>query len=416
MEAGCGQIMINPREALDLVLRTAQRRAPESMPPAECCGLVSARDILAERGYPFFSFSAVDGYAVRVEDLKTAGPKHPVTLPVMHEVRAAAGDPLELKPGCTVRIMTGGAVPEGAGAVVMREDTAETEFNATFFAPVKPGLHINREGEEIKPSELLCPAGTRLNPPMIGLLVTLGLDGIEVYPPPSAAVLTTGDELVEPGQPLSHGQIYDSVTPMFSSALRSAGVGKVISYRSPDDPETLYANVSHAVCHADILLTVGGVSMGDYDLMSGVFSRAEVDKVFWKVAQKPGKPLYFGKTGGKPVFGLPGNPASAMVCFNLYVLPAIRQMMGWRDPAPRWIEGVLNEPVENPERRVSFVRGDFSLNGEGRYLLQRSGRQGSYMLGSFALSRALIELPVGPVALERGNRVRFLPHYWGPLL
>jgi molybdopterin molybdotransferase len=407
-----GRALISPQEALELVLSTTGKGEPERLSLEECGGLVCAVDIHAERAWPFFSFSAVDGYAVRVADITDASAGNPVSLTVSGEVRAAAGEKAMLSPGSAMRVMTGGALPDGAEAVVMREETREEKSSVTFFAPARPGQHINREGEELTAGTLLVKAGSILSPPAIGLLATLGHERIPVYPPPAVSVLTTGDELVPPGAQLSHGQIYDSIAPMLSAALRAAGVKKIETCRCTDDPETLIKSFSACLERSDIVLTVGGVSMGDYDHLGGVFERAGVKKVFWKVAQKPGKPLYFGHCDSKLVFGLPGNPAAALACFSLYALSAIRCFMGRSEPAPRWRQGVLIEGIENRETRVNFMRGDYTLNDRGEYELRRAGGQVSYMLGSYAASSVLLEIPAGPVRLESGACVRFLPHYW----
>jgi len=404
--------LITPREALELVLSATGKGKPELLSLEECGGLVCAEDTQAARAYPFFSFSAVDGYAVRVADIADAAADNPVSLPVSGEVRAAAGELSVLPPGSAMRVMTGAMLPQGAEAMVMREDTREDKSSVTFYSPARPGQHINRAGEELTAGTLLVKGGSLLTPPALGLLATLGYDRIPVYPPPAVTVLTTGDELVPPGAKLSHGQIYDSIAPMLSAALQAAGVKKVETSRCQDDPEALYRAFSVCLGRSDIVLTVGGVSMGDYDHLGTVFERAGVEKVFWKVSQKPGKPLYFGRCGGKLVFGLPGNPAAALVCFSLYVLSTVRRFMGRAECAPCWLHGTLAEAVENREARVNYMRGDYILNDRGEYELRRAGGQVSYMLGSYAVSRALLEIPAGPVRLECGARVRFLPHFW----
>jgi len=399
-----------------MVLRTARRAEPEDCPLEDCAGLVCAGDIPAGRDYPFFSFSSMDGYAVRVADLEHASSEAPVSLPLAGEKRAAAGAPPELPPGATLRVMTGAAVPGGAEAVVMREQTREGESEITFFGPAVMGANINRAGEEIAAGVHLLDAGTVLTPPALGLLATLGHRTVSVYPPPKVGLLTTGDELVAPGGDLLPGQIYDSIAPMLSAALRAAGVFRIEARRCPDDPAALQAAFSGLLERSDMVLTVGGVSMGDYDHLVQVFESAGVEKIFWKVAQKPGKPLWFGRAGRKLVFGLPGNPASALVCFSLYALSAVRSFIGLRECGPRWLEGTLAQAVENREARVNFMRGDYAPDSAGGYAVQPARGQVSYMLGSFAASRALLEIPSGPLRLERGARVRFLPHFWGERL
>jgi molybdopterin molybdotransferase len=404
--------MISPREAIELVLRTAQNGAPEQIPLDRACSLVAARDVTAPEGYPFFPFSARDGYAVRSGDLERASAENPVILPLAGVIRAGSGEQVDLPPGSTLRIMTGAGLPRGADAVVQREEADETAVSACFFRPVVPGSYINPAGAEIKPGDLLWPAGHSLNPAVLGLLATFGMTSAEVIPPPRVTLITSGDELIEPGTARSFGQVYDSVSPMLRVLLGGHGVRDIHPLRCPDDREELFRAVSGGLESSGILITVGGVSVGDYDLMVNVMARAAVETIFWQVAQKPGKPLFFGRRGNTLVFGLPGNPAGALVCCLLYVLPSLLKMMGHARPAPNWHRGKLAEKMENLENRVSFVRGKVTRDEKGEYLLAHCGGQGSYMLSSFAVSDALIELPRGPAILKEGERVRFLPHFW----
>ena len=401
--------MLTPSQAIKLVLDTAGKGRAVERPLEEACFLVAAKDIIAEQAYPYFSYSSMDGYAVHSADLARASGDEPVTLPLAGEIRTAAGEPLMLPVGQAVRIMTGGPVPEGCDAVVQREDVAEGDDSVTFYGPVAEGNFINLEGEEIAPGNILWPAGEMLNPAAVGLLATLGISSVEVYPAPSVFTLTTGDELVAPGGPRGYGEIYDSVTPMLASAFRAAGIGRISSKRCKDDPGLLYDALSRAVSEFDIIVTVGGVSMGDYDFVGEVAARAGVEKVFWKVSQKPGKPLYFGRKGDRLIFGLPGNPAAALACFHLYIKPALRSIMGFSAPGPEWRNGTLALEMENKTDRTNFLRVVARKDSQGGYLLEQAGGQSSYMLSSFSRANALAQLPPGPVKLGAGETVQFTP-------
>ncbi|HUU26923.1 MAG TPA: gephyrin-like molybdotransferase Glp [archaeon] len=404
--------MLTPSQAIEKVIQTAQYGSPRETPLEECCFLVAARDIVADSGYPFFSYSAMDGYAVRSHDLEGASSSKPVALPLAGEIRTSGGEKVSLPHGRTMRIMTGGALPEGADAVVKREDVKEGESAVTFSSPARKGSFINRQGEEIKQGEVLQPAGRIINPAALGLLATLGVTVVPVYPPPKVSLITTGDELLRVGSPRGCGQIYDSISPMLGAALKRAGVEKVSTCRCKDDPVFLQELISRAAERSDLVVTAGGVSVGDYDYICAVMENLGVEKIFWRVAQKPGKPLFFGRKESRLFFGLPGNPASAMVCFLLYVLPAVRKIMGYPDPGPRWQEGRLACAIENKDWRTHFMRGRVSEDSQGGFLLEKAGDQASYMLSSFAQSNALLELPPGPVQCEAGAKIRFVSHFW----
>ena len=404
--------MLQPREALGKVLESTQSSASVLAPLAEACSLVTAEEVVSPAAYPFFSNSSMDGYAVRSVDLKGASADEPVILPLAGEVRAASGETLRLPPGRTIRIMTGGALPEGADAVVKREDVKEAQGRITFYRAVDPGSSINRQGEEIAAGTVLWPAGRRINPAALGLFASQGIDRVNVFPAPKVSLVTTGDELVEVGSSRTGGQIYDSISPMLVSCLEQAGAGIAGVLRCGDDLNALSGTIQEALKESDITITVGGVSMGDYDLVLRCLEQLGVERMFWKVAQKPGKPLFFGKSGRKLVFGLPGNPASSLVCYLLYVLPAIRQMMGYPEPGPFWYQGRLAADVSNNDSRTFFARGIYVPEHPGGYRLETALGQSSYMLSSFAGANALIELPPGPVTLEAGRKADFTPLSW----
>ena len=308
--------------------------------------------------------------------------------------------------------MTGGVLPEGADAVVKREDVKEGRSDITFYHAAEAGSFINHRGEEIAEGAVLWPAGRRIDPAALGLFASLNIDRVKVFPAPKVSLVTTGDELVEVGAPRTGGQIYDSISPMLVSCLQQAGAGIARVLRCADELSVLSETVRAAYRESDITITVGGVSMGDYDLVLRCMEELGVERVFWKVAQKPGKPLFFGKGDGKLVFGLPGNPASALVCYLLYVLPAIRKMMGYSEPGPLWYQGRLTRKVSNTDTRTCFARGSYALESNGGYRLETARGQSSYMLSSFAGANALIELPPGPATLAAGQTADFTPIHW----
>ena len=399
--------LLSPERALELVLESVPAGLPVNTPLVSACRHVAAGDVAAPEAYPWFSFSAMDGYTVAAEDIALASAANPVSLPVQAEIRAGETKKIALERGKTLRIMTGAALPEGADSVVPREVVGEEGDRAVFSAPTEAGKYINRAGEEIPTGEVVWKAGEVLTPAAVGLLASLGLDSVPVYPRPVVALVSTGDELVTPGEDRCYGQIYDSLTPALSCALADEWTFDIHQYRCPDDRESLYAVLSLALDKCDLLLVAGGVSAGDYDFTLPVFGRLGVRRIFHGVDQKPGKPLFFGMKDEKPVFGLPGNPASALVCFHLYVKPAIRRFAGFAAPGPAWENGRLAERMENREKRTNFVRALARESADG-WQVSAAGLQNSYMLVSFARANALLRLPPGPLSLAKGKEIEFL--------
>ena len=405
--------LITPGRALELVSGNVGPLGAEECPLAGAAFRYAAEDIAASEAYPWFSFSAMDGFAVASGELATASPDSPVVLPVSDEIPAGDTRKLALAPGTVMKIMTGAPLPEGADAVVMKEVVTESGRKAKFAAPVPAWRDVNRAGEEIRVGRVLVAKGQRLAPPVVGLLAAMGIVKVRVHGRPRVAVIATGDELVPPGGERTHGRIYDSVSPMLSAALSGWGAAGVELRRCGDDETLLRDQVAQAMENAEIVLTVGGVSVGDYDFAVPAMVGAGFKQVFHGVRQKPGKPLFFGVTdNGKCAFGLPGNPASALVSTALYVRRALEIMAGSLDPAPRSLQAVAGAELINRTDRTQFIRVVARVRDDGITECEAAGGQGSYMLSSFAASDALAELPPGPMTLPAGEPVTVYPLNW----
>jgi molybdopterin molybdotransferase len=405
--------LLTPAQALALVRGHVCPLSVVELPLGEAAFHAAAGDITASEAYPWFSFSAMDGYAVRAAELAGASEGAPVILPVAGEIPAGDTRLHTLEPGTTLRIMTGAPLPAGADAVVRREVVNESGGQAVFRAPVAVWTAVNRAGEEIAPGTLLAAEGKRLLPPALGLLAALGVNRVRVYRRPRVAIISTGDELVPPGAQRGHGQIFDSVTPMLEAALAAWGVAGVRSVRCGDNESALRQAIAAALDQADVVLTIGGVSVGDYDFTLPALESVGIRQVFHGIAQKPGKPLFYGTTPtGKLAFGLPGNPASAMVCAALYVRLALELLAGVREPEPQPVRAVAGEELINKTGRTQFVRVVSRLGAAGVLECRAAGGQSSYMLGSFAAAAALAELPPGPVTIPRGEPVTIYPLGW----
>jgi molybdopterin molybdotransferase len=398
--------MIEFEEARALVLSALKTRPPESVRLTEALGRTLAQDIKARENIPPFTKATMDGYAVRAEDIRAAGRDNAVELDVLEDLPAGRVSRKSVGRGQAVRIMTGAPLPKGADAVVMVEDTEKSGGRVKVRREVKPGTSIGQAGEDLKKSELVLERGAVIGPAETGLLAAAGLARVCVVRRPKLAVIATGDEIVEPGERKAAGQIRNSNGPaLLALALRTGADAKYLGI-ARDRSSSLRAKLARAK-GADILVLTGGVSVGDYDLVRDELRTAGVKPVFWQVRIKPGKPVFFGRRGSQLVFGLPGNPASAMVTFLLFVQPAIERLLGRKKPGPTGGRAVLTEDVVLKPGRTQFLRG--VLDAEGAVLkVAPYPDQKSGVLRSMARSRVLIVVQADVSHLEKGRDVEIL--------
>jgi molybdopterin molybdotransferase len=417
--------MISVEEALERILSYASVLEPEEKPILDALGQVLAEDVFASFDIPPLDNSAMDGYALQAASTVGASPAAPVELRVVGELAAGYIFEGEVTPGTAVRIMTGAPVPKAADAVVPFEDTEEAVHGAPRTArrldevvrilrEARPGDNIRRAGEDIHEGQRVLAEGVVLRPAEIGMLASVGRTTAKVIRRPVVAVLSTGDELVEVGQPLPPGRIYDSNSYSVAALIqRYGGIPEVLGI-APDTVEALVAKIRQGL-DADMLLTSAGVSRGDYDIVKDVLAReGEID--FWTVAMKPGKPLAFGlfRSGQRriPHIGLPGNPVSSMVSFELFARPAILKMMGktnWQKPV---IRAVARERIVNRnDPRRYFARCIVSEEG-GRYYASLTGPQGSGILSSMAAANALTVIPEDVDVVEPGDEITVMMLDW----
>jgi molybdopterin molybdotransferase len=388
-------------DAIAHVVDRCRPLPPRPVPVSDAAGLVLGDDVVATEAVPPFTNTAMDGYAVRAADTEGA----PVTLPVVAEV--AAGHPADrpLRPGEAMRIFTGAPVPDGADAVVMVERTERVDDGRAvrIDVTVPPGHHLRGAGEDLKPGERLFGTGDELTPARVGVLASLGVDRVVAHPRPRVGVLSTGDELVTGPAPLRPGQIRDSNRPTLLALVTEAGFEPVDLGCAPDDELAIAAAIEQGAATCDAVLSSGGVSMGDIDLVKVVLDR--MGEMRWmQVAIRPAKPLAFGlvaRPSGEPVpvFGLPGNPVSSMVSFALFARPGLRRLAG--HPAERLhlprLPAVAAEPLaRRPDGKVHFVRVVARADpGGGPLRVRSAGGQGSHQLGAMARADALAVLPDG---------------------
>jgi molybdopterin molybdotransferase len=401
--------LVSVEEHRDRVLSAITPLPAFDQPLMEALGLAAAEDVHAEVALPGFDNSAMDGYAVCHADVAGAGEESPVHLPVVGEIGAGQATVLAMSPGTAVKIMTGAPVPTGADSVVPYEWTDRGVAKVVITQAPELGQHVRPAGQDVAVGDLLVERGTVLGPRHLGLLAAVGRASVSSRPRPRVVVISTGSELREPGTALGHDSIYDGNSFLLAAAARQAGA---IAYRVgivSDQPRAFMDALSDQLVRADLVITSGGVSMGDYDVVKEAL--APLGSVwFGGVAMQPGKPQGFGTIGDDavPIVTLPGNPVSSYVSFEQFVLPAIRKLMG-RTPYTRpEADAVLTHAMPSPAGRRQYARGTLSVV-DGHLAVTPVGTQGSHMIGDLAESDALIVVPESVTSVEAGETVTVLP-------
>ncbi len=370
---------------------------------ADALGLVIGDDIVSDVEVPSFPNSAMDGYAVHASDLADARLHEPVTLPVTGEIAAGADHLPEVAPGTCVRIMTGAPMPPGADAVAAVETTSTTPEGVAFHRPSEPGTHVRGPGEDLRPGQPLVTAGRRLSPADVGLLAVAGVTRVTCIPQPRVVVLSTGDELVPAADTPGPGQIRDANGPMLAALVRATGAVPFSAGIIRDDRKALMYAFDTNLGHADLIICTGGASAGTRDLIPDVIgSLGTVETA--KVAMKPGMPQIRGRIAGCPVIGLPGNPVSAFVSFEVFARPAIRRLQGRRDVKRPTVQARLAEPISAPPGKRGYTRVRMSREGGG-WVATPTGHQGSHVITSIALADGLALVPEHITEVPAGDTV-----------
>jgi len=392
--------LLSIEDALAHVLARAQPLEVESVLLADCRGRVLLEEARAAVDLPPFASSAMDGYAVRAADT-------PGRLELVGRVAAGRPAGRSLEQGQAMGIATGGAVPDGADAVVPIELVVDTDNGIHIEASAKAGDHVRPVGGDVLEGAAILEAGTRLGPAQLGAAAAAGVASLRCARRPRVTVLSTGTELRRPGAELGPGEIYESNSVMLVAALAVEGAEVDVLDSVADDPGAHRAAIEYGLA-GDLLVTSGGVSVGPHDLVRSVERELGVEEVFWRVAVKPGKPVAFGTRGRTLVFGLPGNPVSALVGFELFVRPALRGLQGERSPGPRYAYGSLGAPLRRNGARDELVRARTRTGGT-EVVLDPVAGQDSHMIVRAAAADALVLVPLGVGELGAGERVRYLP-------
>ncbi len=401
-----GEGLATVDETRDRVLSTVLPLSPLQLALTEATGCVLAEDIVADHDLPAFPSSAMDGFAIRAADGAEASPTAPVELKVVG--RAVIGR----RPGVTVgvheavRIVTGAPIPAGADAVVPVENTESTADLVQILEAPEPGRHVRPAGEDVRSGVVLAERGRRLGAPELGLLAIAGVATPLVHPRPRVVVLSTGDELIPPTETPEYGQVRDSNAYTIFGALRDAGAIPVMAGIVRDDPASLKETVTDHLIQADAFISSGGVSAGDRDVVKAAFlSRGDI--AFYKVAMQPGMPQGFGHVEGKPYWGLPGNPVSVFVSFELFVRPALLKMMGRTELDRPEVTARLTADVSGPKGKAQFARVLVRRSGEG-WEAEPTGGRGSNLISTVARANGLAVIPAGTATAPAGSSVRVI--------
>jgi molybdopterin molybdotransferase len=373
----------------------------------DAVGLNICEDIVATINLPRFDNSAMDGYAVRAEDVADASQDAPLSLPVVGEIAAGKAAVHRLSPSTAMKIMTGAPVPLGADAIVPYENSDRGESDVKIFAPSAVGQHVRRIGEDIKAGTRLYKEGDHLGPRDIGVLAGIGLDKVKVRPRPRVVVISTGSELVDPGLELSNEQqIFDSNSYLLAAATKAAGADVFRVGQVSDDHDALKQLIGDQLLRADLILTTGGVSQGDFDIVKAVMPEMGACD-FAQVAMQPGKPQGFGLIGHDrvPMIMLPGNPVSAFVSFEAFVRPVIRKLMGARPYVRSGVKCQAGHDMNSIPGRLQLARGIISAGRSGDWKVDLAGGHGSHLLADLARSNALVILPEDTQFVAAGQDV-----------
>lgn len=395
--------MIELEEALEIILSQVKLVSSEKIDILSSLSRTLAEDVYADFDIPGFDRAAMDGYAVLSKDTNSASKKKPVILEVIANVPAGYSTEKVVKNGRAVRIMTGAPMPKGADAVIMVEDTEKEKEEVKIFRKVTCQENVSFAGEDVKRGELILSQGSLIRPAEVAMLASLGKENVLVKIKPRVAIISTGDELVEVGRTLQKGEIYDSNSyALFSQVLSSGGEPHRLGI-ARDKRENLLARIKEGLSY-QLLLLSGGVSVGDYDLVTDALRKAGVKMLFWKVAVKPGKPTFFGVRKGTLVFGLPGYPVSSMVNFENLVRPAIFSMLGRDDWQRIRVKAILEKAVSSRGRRKKIIRAKLVKKGD-KYLAVPATSQESSVLKSMVWADSFLILPKEVERIEKGEEV-----------
>jgi len=395
---------ISLEEALDILLKENNQTEPIHVPLLDSLGSVLAEDIVSDMNMPPFNKSPLDGYAVRAEDIQGASQETPVTLQVIDFVPAGHVSSQKLEKGEAIRIMTGAKIPEGADVVVRFEDTEFTDKEVKIYTPLCSNSNISKLGEDMKIGDIVMKKGMPIDAPEIGILATLGKSFVQVYRKPRVAILPTGDELVDIQEVLTDGKIRNSNSYTIAAQIKKIGAKPLMLGICDDGIEAIKEKLKSALSWADIIITTGGVSVGDCDLVKEAFQQVGAEMLFWRVRMKPGTPIAVAKYENKLLFGLSGNPAAAYITFEQFVRPIILKKMGREKYKLMKVESILESSFSKISNQNRFVRAN-TYYRDGKYYTQFPSKHSSGVLSSLSGTNSLFYIPSGTGPYKEGQNI-----------
>ena len=370
----------------------------------EAAGRIVCQDIQSSINLPPFDKSPLDGYALQAEDTKQASPSRPAILEVVEEVRAGYVPQNKVTPGTAIKVMTGAPIPEGADVVIKYEDVRREKNALKLFYPLAAGSNLIQAGEDVVQGETIAGKGALLTPPLVGLLAAVGVASVPVFEKVKIAIVSTGDELLDPSEALRPGKIYNSNLHGLSAACLQLGTEPVAMGVVADEKEAVASRIGQALAAADLVITTGGVSVGDFDVVPETLQRMGAHCLFWKIDMKPGSPLIAAIHNHKLIIGLSGNPAAAFITFDLIVVPLIRKMMGYNKYLAPKISALLADNFTKASDQRRFLRAKIKKNNGVPYA-KLTGQQSNGVLKSMVGCNALIDVPAGSGPLKAGQEV-----------
>ncbi len=396
--------MISVAQAKKIISQEMTPLRKEIRSLGEALGYVLAEDIRAPLSLPIADNSAMDGFVLKAADTRGASFKNPVFLKIKGAIRAGDGgnEPLDARE--CLRIMTGALVPKGADTVLRKEDARIKDGYLAVSQALSQGNHVRLSGEEIKKGDLVLKKYAIINPGTVGLLASLGKTRVKVFSKPKVSLMTTGNELIRPGSVLKRAQVYESNSWMLRASLDQMGIAPCLVRTLKDKPKVLANGIRQALSVSDVVILTGGVSVGDYDYVKEVLQEQGVRQIFWKISQKPGKPIFFGKKNHKFVFGLPGNPASVFICFYEYVYPLLRRICGLLCPSLAQEVASLEESQSSDSSKFLFLKGK-RKRFRNHTRVEILSHQGSHMISSLHAMNAIVLIPPGRGQVKKGESV-----------
>ncbi|SDE70745.1 gephyrin-like molybdotransferase Glp [Sporomusa acidovorans] len=371
---------------------------------AEAVGRLLSQDIRTAINLPPFDKSPLDGYALQAGDTETASSENPAILQVIEEVRAGFVPEKQVTPGTAIKVMTGAPLPAGADVIIKFEDVARTGNQLKVMYPLQAGSNIIRAGEDVRQGELIAAKGTVLTPPLVGLLAGIGVAAVPVFSKAKVAILSTGDEVIDPSEKLRPGKIYNSNLHSLGACCSQLGAAPVMMGVVPDEQAAIVEHISRALALSDLVITTGGVSVGDYDIVPAALKQIGAEIIFWKVDMKPGSPIIAAQYNNKLIIGLSGNPAAAFITFDLIVAPLIKRMLGFESGLPPKISAILKDNFNKSSQQRRFLRAKVEIINNIRYA-KLTGEQSNGVLKSMIDCNILIDVPAGNGPLVAGQEV-----------